>query len=632
MSFPTPSDYQEAVQDPASAFTDPELQSATPRENVLGLPQPITGAFAAVFPMTTDAGIRYAVKCFLSDVPNQQRRYAAISEALEELDLPWTVDFTYQPKGILVHGERYPALKMQWAEGLGLNRFVAEHLDEPASIRAVARSWANLCADLEAAGIAHGDFQHGNIRVDLDRDPPLRLVDYDTMYVPALDGASSAEMGHRNYQHPDRTDRDFHAALDRFSALAIYTALQACAEHPDLWATYDTGENLLFRDQDYYAPSASPLFRDLKTSDALGPLAGALERACLVEPESIPALGDLLEEGELLEERGTSPWNGIETRSRDNRGARRSASRRRTPFETWAGPVAAAGLVAVLAVGALWSLWTGAVLGILGAALAASISFARYQRLPSVRRERRLSREMARITQAVANLERQVDALQEKRADVLDSIDEQRAQRLEELREEALYDHLKHHFVGEVREVEGLTHKHVVRLKSANLRTAYEATPERVAKIRRLSDEARARLAMWRASLVREAEDDLPDSLSPAEERRLRRYVQHRVDDIDDEIQRARDKIEVQSTERDEIRERWDAMASVGWAQYILYLLYLTALPPRDGRRRPSPRNSPSPGFPSTTRAPAEEKRTADDEQAALPEPTSSDAPWWAQT
>lgn len=627
MSFPTPSDYQEAVQDPASAFADPELQSATPRENVLGLPQPITGAFAAVFPMTTDAGIRYAVKCFLSDVPHQQRRYASISEALEELDLPWTVDFTYQPEGILVHGERYPALKMQWAEGLGLNRFVAEHLDEPASIRAVAQAWADLCADLEAAGIAHGDFQHGNIRVDLDRDPPLRLVDYDTMYVPALDGASSAEMGHRNYQPPDRTDRDFHAFLDRFSALAIYTALQACAEHPNLWATYDNGENLLFRDQDYYAPSASPLFRELKTSDALGPLAAALERACLVEPESIPALGDLLEEGD------TSTWGGIETRSRDNRRARRSTSRRRTPFETWAGPAVMAGLVAVLAVGASWSLGTGAVLGILGAALASGISFARYQRLPSVRRERRLSREVTRITQAVANLERQVNALQEKRADVLDSIDEQRAQRLEELREEALYDHLKHHFVGEVREVEGLTHKHVVRLKSANLRTAYEATPERVAEIRRLSDEARARLAMWRASLVREAEDDLPDSLSPAEERRLRRYVQHRVEDIDDEIQRAREKIEVQSTERDEIRERWDAMALVGWTQYILYLFYLTALPPRDGQTRPDPRSGDqTPDAPPPSGTPAAGSHPAGDEASSLPDPTSSDAPWWVQT
>lgn len=626
MSYPTPSDYQEAVQDPASAFTDPELQSAAPRENVLGLPQPITGAFAAVFPMTTDAGIRYAVKCFLSDVPNQQRRYAAISEALEQLDLPWTVDFTYQPEGILVHGERYPALKMQWAEGLGLNRFVAEHLDEPASIRAVARSWADLCADLESVGIAHGDFQHGNIRVDLDHDPPLRLVDYDTMYVPSLDGATSAEMGHRNYQHPDRTDRDFHAALDRFSALAIYTALRASAEHPDLWARYDTGENLLFRDQDYYAPSTSPLFRELKESEALGSLARALERACLVEPESIPALDDLRGEG------SPSAWNGVDVRSRNDRRARQGASRRRTPFETWSGPVFVAGLVVILGVGGAWSLWTGAVLGLLGVALAAGVVFARHQRLPSVRRERRLSREIDRITQAVVNLERQVDALRQKRTDVLDSIDEQRAQRLEELREEVLYDHLKHHFVGEVRDVEGLTHKHVVRLKSANLRTAYEATPERIAEIRRLSDEARARLAMWRASLVREAEDDLPDSLSPAEERRLRRYVQHRVEDIDDEIQRAREKIEVQSTERDEIRERRDAMTSVDWTQYALFLLYLTALPSRDGQTHPSPRNRPSPDSPSTPRAPAEEKRPADDEQAALPEPTSSDAPWWAQT
>ena len=34
-------------------------------------------------------------------------------------------------------------------------------------------------------------------------------MDYDTLYVPALAGRESPELGHRNYQHPDRTRKDF---------------------------------------------------------------------------------------------------------------------------------------------------------------------------------------------------------------------------------------------------------------------------------------------------------------------------------------------------------------------------------------------------------------------------------------
>lgn len=115
-------------------------------------------------------------------------------------------------------------------------------------------------------------------------------MDYDTTYVPALRGRSSAEVGHRNYQHPDRTDADFGPDIDRFSALVIYTALRACAVRPELWEQYDTGENLLFRDADFYAPDESPLFEALAQTEPLGDLGEALRTACYVEPSDVPPL------------------------------------------------------------------------------------------------------------------------------------------------------------------------------------------------------------------------------------------------------------------------------------------------------------------------------------------------------
>jgi transcriptional regulator with GAF, ATPase, and Fis domain len=217
-----------------------------------------------------------------------------------------------------------------------------------------------------------------------------------------------------------------------------------------------------------------------------------------------------------------------------------------------------------------------------------------------------------RFTDAIHGLEREVDSLQEKRGELLDSIDERRAERLDEVQEEALHDHLKHHFIGEVREVEGIIHKHVVRLKAANVRTAYEATPQAVADVRRISDEARARINMWRAALVRKYEDDIPDELSPAEERRLRRYIDHRVEDVDEQIARTTEKIEVQKAERERVRDRLDDMPELSFAHYLRYLLRLAALPAvGDGPPTPAP-------------------RAAQQQPEPVPEPAPSDeADWW---
>jgi hypothetical protein len=505
--YPTPSDYQEAVQVPESSFADSALQTATPRTNVLGLPQPITGAFAAVFPMTTDTDRPVAVKCFLKDVSKQRARYEAVADHLETVELDALVDFDYQTEGIRVAGTDYPILKMEWVEGTVLNRFVEEHLGAPDTLARLAEAWANLMADLESKELAHGDLQHGNVLVQNGDDAlQLRLVDYDTTYVPALEGWRSAEVGHRNYQHPDRTDTDFGPFLDRFPALAIYTALRACAVRPSLWERYNTGENLLFRDSDFYEPEQSPLFEELAKMEPVAALVEALRTACYVEPSDVPPLADV-RAGRL------DPAEVSMNRARRQRGR---AGAERSSFATFflSGTIALVAMAAMIG-GIGFPVVAFAIAGA-GGLFGGGWAVRRYRRLSLVRRRRRLEQERERFTEAIRGLEREVESLMGKRDDLLNSIDERRVERLDQIQEEALRDHLKHHFIGEVREVEGIIHKHVVRLKSANVRTAYEATPEAVADVRRISDEARARINMWRAGLVREYEDEVPDALSPA--------------------------------------------------------------------------------------------------------------------
>ena len=606
-SYPTPSEYQEALQTPAASFTDPALQDSTPRTNVLGLPQPVTGSFAAVFPVTTEAGGRYAVKCFLAERPDQEARYEAVAEALASVDHEAFVDFVYQPEGLRVKGEAYPLLKMEWTRGTTLNRFVESHLEQPDVLDRLAESWATLMSDLETMDLAHGDLQHGNVLVETAGESlRLRLVDYDTMYVPALEGRASAEVGHRNYQHPDRTDADFGPSLDRFAGLVVYTALRACAVRPSLWDAHDTGENLLFHDADFYAPEESVLFETLAETEPLRELAEALRTACYVEPADVPPLS-AVREGRL------EPSQVSVSRSRARRG--RDAAER-SPFARWSLPatIGAGGVAA----GLLAAGWTLAAVGILlaGGGVGGGLVATRYRRLSLVRRRRRLEQEAERFAATIRELRREVDSLQAKREDLRTSVAARREERLREVQNEALHDRLKHHFVAEVRDVEGLTHKHVVRLKAANLRTASEVTPAAVDDLQRISDRARARLKMWRAALEEKYADEIPETLSPAQERRLQRYVEHRIEDLNDQIARTREKIETQRTERERIETRLDEMPDVSVGRYVRYLLRLGTLPERaEGPPEPTPR-SETDG--ATARAP-------------VPDPIEEDRSWWSR-
>ena len=610
--YPTPSEYQEALQFPEDAFSDDALQQAHPDENMLGLPRAITGHFAAVFPMTASTGERWAVKCFFTDATDQQARYDRIAEHLAAHSLPHMVEFEYQPRGVQVEGTAYPIVKMQWADGRPLNRFVAEHLDAPDTLAALAEAWTSLVNTLEEHNMAHGDLQHGNVLVE---DHPgglgLTLVDYDTMYVPALDGKKSPEVGHRNYQHPDRTERDFGPKLDRFAALVIYTALQGCRHRPDLWDRYDTGENMLFRAGDFYDPESSPLIEDLRTVQPVESLVDAIERACQVAPEAVPALEAVQDAS------GVASWmESVQVAL--PRARTRDRTMERSRFARWFLPGSGA---IVGTAGGLAALGSPTVaLAALGTALIGGGGAAayRYQQLSVVRRRRRLDQEMARIDARIASLQRRVDVLQEKRAATKASVEERRAERLEELREEALYDRLKYHFIGEARSVDGITHKGVVRLKAAGIRTAYAATPERLAEVTGISPADRTRLAQWRASLVQQYADDIPTTLSPAEERRVQRYVERRMGELESRIKRARDMIRVQEEERRQVEERRATMPTLSAGRYLRYLLRLGTLPRPE--TPPEPVSTPPPGERSPAMAKAD----------PAPEP-ADEVPWWEE-
>ena len=260
--WPSMVDYQDALQCPPVAFPSSDLRFGTPVEDNLGLPRPLCGTFASVYELVNGRS-RWAVKCFLRNIPNLHQRYEMIAEHLRYFGrLGYFVAFEYQQQGILVQGKSFPLVKMEWVEGCQLNTFIEQNLSRPRKLAKLKKRWARILPDLRAANMAHGDLQHGNVLVLPNGH--LRLIDYDGMWVPTLEGEEANETGHPDFQDPRRTQKDFNADIDEFSDAVIQIAIGALRREPTLWEKYNNGDNLLFRRDDFLNPESSSLITDLQ--------------------------------------------------------------------------------------------------------------------------------------------------------------------------------------------------------------------------------------------------------------------------------------------------------------------------------------------------------------------------------
>ncbi len=305
MSWPLSSEFNEAVQNPPTAFADPDLKGGETVVGATGLPLPRSGNFADVYQVRGADGRDWAVKCFTRPVVGLADRYARVSEALETADLPFTVGFTFLPWGIRVGGEWRPVVKMEWVEGLLLNQVVRDNAAKPETLAKLGRLWVKLCKRLCDVGVAHADIQHGNVILVPGSRPGaygLKLIDYDGMYVPALANTPSGESGHPAYQHPARAaTRAYSPDVDRFPHLVVATALRGLAVGgAALWEKYDTGDNLLFTEDDFKKPAESKLMRELwDTGDAaVQALVGRLALACGKPIPQTPWLDQIAPDGE----------------------------------------------------------------------------------------------------------------------------------------------------------------------------------------------------------------------------------------------------------------------------------------------------------------------------------------------
>ena len=287
--YPPLNEYNSAVQHPRIAFSDSELKGGKVETTGLGLPRALGGGFAITY--TIAAGNKkYAVRCFHKPAPDIEQKYRCISSALSGDKSGYFVGFEYESNGVLVNGTRFPIVKMDWAEGKTLGAWLENNEKNQAKLAQLRQQFQALETYLRSKSYAHGDLQNGNVIVN----GSAKLIDYDGLYVPGLHVGQGAELGHKHFQHPDRSFVDFGPQMDRFSFIVIDLSLHAVLEVPSLFQKYSNGENIIFCASDFRDPSQSGVFQDLFNNTALKDSALNFARVCTAPIKDVPTLGEFL--------------------------------------------------------------------------------------------------------------------------------------------------------------------------------------------------------------------------------------------------------------------------------------------------------------------------------------------------
>ena len=277
MNYPLISEYKEAIRAAEENFE--ELKNLRPVLDEDGEPVMTSGNFAVVFKMKDEqTGKQHAVKCFLKDQEGRAEAYRMIAEELEYVNSTFLTPIKYFDKELFVDSKNsdeteFPVLLMDWVEGMTLDKYIREHIDDQYGLSLLAYQFSRLAMWLMPQPFAHGDLKPDNILVK--DDGTLVLVDYDDMYVPAMKGQKACELGSPDFRHPSRTENDFDEHIDDFSLASILLSLKAISLQPSLLEEYGASDRLLFSEKDYRN------LPDSKVMDAIKPLMQDAELASL---------------------------------------------------------------------------------------------------------------------------------------------------------------------------------------------------------------------------------------------------------------------------------------------------------------------------------------------------------------
>jgi serine/threonine protein kinase len=266
-------DIGNSIINPTVCIRVPELKNGEPIRNV-GILSSSSGSFCVVYPYILSTGEKKALRIWhcdflsLKDIPTTTEK---ISKELAKINSNYLVGYDYYDKGILVNGSLYPLVVMEWCKGMPLKSYMESNLDNKVCLNKLANDFLQMTRKFHSLNISHGDLQHGNIMIE--NKGQIKVIDYDSVYLPILGDKPEMIKGYPSYQHPQRVKNKYLSSkADYFSELVIFISIMAIAEKPSLWTKYNVKQydsRLLMTQDDYRNLRSSEIYRDISSINPL---------------------------------------------------------------------------------------------------------------------------------------------------------------------------------------------------------------------------------------------------------------------------------------------------------------------------------------------------------------------------
>ena len=309
MALPTKDQISNSLESGGNIL-DPKLVGYNTIEGVIG-PECYSGGFCLVYPVSNGTS-KYAFRVWHTEIEGIKDRLKKISSYLVAHPLPYFVEFEYVDDALRVlddngNEQTIDAVRMEWVNGKNLVSYIDSVISDPSitdsdkkqKLSNLALEFRKMVKILHREDIAHGDLQHGNIIITPDGG--IKLVDYDSVYVPTFTSEEQVTSGMAAYQHPCRKNHVFPAskADDFFSEQIIYLSLLCFSEDLSLWEPIDERDeySLLFTEADLNSIQNSKLYKRvslLANSEIQQLLAELTQNLSYSDTQNIKSLEDAL--------------------------------------------------------------------------------------------------------------------------------------------------------------------------------------------------------------------------------------------------------------------------------------------------------------------------------------------------
>lgn len=266
--MPSISEYVESIRLSSDTFKSLKLKPI--KEPGTGRPVLVAGNQAVVFQMfDIEARRLKAVKCYTSLSEYQHQRLSQITHYFQENPSDLLLPAKYLSDELWVESsqtpfQEFPVLIMDWG-GMTLGKYIAMRcgIGDRVNLHRLAASFNAFAYNLLQQPFAHGDIKPDNLIFD-SATHKFRLIDFDGMFLPGMEGSAAQEHGSPGYRHPRRDQSYYNASIDDFPLLVTSLSLYLLAHFPQWFTDFSNGDSLLFTQEDLENPRHSRIFSKIR--------------------------------------------------------------------------------------------------------------------------------------------------------------------------------------------------------------------------------------------------------------------------------------------------------------------------------------------------------------------------------